>query len=187
MGWMGWTCLRWKFSTISGRSDFRKVSWFSFSFKTQIWPSRFLERCSHFQFLQITNLAVQIFGKVFTFAFLMKIEMWTPFLYRFGQERCSHFDFHQKRKCEHLSKNLDGQICVLKKNENVNTYFCTTCSDLRFEIKWKSGHLSEIWTARNCWEFPPQDVYSVDYQVLIRVFSIFPWISGQNISFASIP
>ena len=106
---------RWKFSTISGRSDFRKVSWFSFSFKTQIWPSRFLERCSHFQFLQITNLAVQIFEKVFTFAFLMKIEMWTPFLYRFGQERCSHFDFHQKRKCEHLSKNLDGQICVLKK------------------------------------------------------------------------
>ena len=31
-----------------------------------------------------------------------------------------------------------------EENENVNTYFCTTCSDLQFEMKLKSGQLSEI-------------------------------------------
>ena len=111
--------------------------------------------CSHFHFFQNANLAVQIFGKVFTFSFLMKIKMWTPFLSKSVQKRCSHFDFHQKRKCEHLSKNLDGQICDLKKLKMWTPFQKSGRPDLRFEWKWKSGHLSKIWTARNCWEFPP--------------------------------
>ena len=106
-------------------------------------------------FFQNANLAVQIFGKVFTFSFLMKIKMWTPFLSKSVQKRCSHFDFHQKRKCEHLSKNLDGQICDLKKLKMWTPFQKSGRLDLRFEWKWKCEHLSEIWTARNCWEFPP--------------------------------
>ena len=148
---------RWKLSTISGRSDFRKVSWFSFYFKSQIWTGRTEIRVHIFIFFQNANLAVQIFGKVFTFSFLMKIKMWTPFLSKSVQKRCSHFDFHQKRKCEHLFKNLDGQICDLKKLKMWTPFQKSGRPDLRFEWKWKSGHLSKIWTARNCWEFPPQN------------------------------
>ena len=123
---------RWKFSTISGRSDFRKVSWFSFYFKSQIWTGRTEIRVHIFIFFQNANLAVQIFGKVFTFSFLMKIKMWTPFLSKSVQKRCSHFDFHQKRKCEHLFKNLDGQICDLKKLKMWTPFQKSGRPDLRF-------------------------------------------------------
>ena len=123
---------RWKLSTISGRSDFRKVSWFSFYFKSQIWTGRTEIRVHIFIFFQNANLAVQIFGKVFTFSFLMKIKMWTPFLSKSVQKRCSHFDFHQKRKCEHLFKNLDGQICDLKKLKMWTPFQKSGRPDLRF-------------------------------------------------------
>ena len=122
----------------SGRPDFWKgVHIFNF-FKSQIWPSRFLERCSHLRF--------------------------------WWKSKCEHlFCTDLDRKGVHIlifikNENVNtfpkiwtARFAFWKKNENVNTYFCTTCSDLRFEIKWKSGHLSEIWTARNCWGFPPQD------------------------------
>ena len=150
-----WGVLRWKLSTISGRSDFRKVFWFSFYFKSQIWTGCTEIRVHIFIFFQNANLAVQIFGKVFAFSFLMKIKMWTPFLSKSVQKRCSHFDFHQKRKCEHLSKNLDGQICDLKKLKMWTPFQKSGRLDLRFEWKWKCEHLTKIWTARNCWEFPP--------------------------------
>ena len=71
--------------------------------------------CSHFHFFSKRKSGRPDFRKGVHICVLMKIEMWTPFLYRFGQERCLDFNFHQKRKCEHLTKNLDGQICVLKK------------------------------------------------------------------------
>ena len=71
--------LRWKPLTISGRSDFWKVSWFSFYFKLQIWTGR-TEIRVHIFIFQNANLAVQIFVKVYRFAFLIKIEIWTPFL-----------------------------------------------------------------------------------------------------------
>ena len=146
---------RWKPPTISGRSDFWKGVLIFILFQIANLNRSYRNTCSHFHFFQNANLAVQIFGKVFTFSFLMKIKMWTPFLSKSVQKRCSHFDFHQKRKCEHLSKNLDGQICDLKKLKMWTPFQKSGRLDLRFEWKWKCEHLTKIWTARNCWEFPP--------------------------------
>ena len=121
---------------------------FTFSFSSKRKSSRpdFREGVHISVFDENQNLntfSVQIWtGQVFRFQFSTKTQMWTPL-----------------RKSGRLDLRFE-------KNENVNTYFCTTCSDLRFEIKWKSGHLSKIWTARNCWGFPPL--------TLLLLFSYYP-------------
>ena len=146
---------RWKPPTISGRSDFWKGVLIFILFQIANLNRSYRNTCSHFHFFSkrksgrpdfwkgvhifvfdenqnVNTFPVQICTeKVFRFWFSSKTKMWTP-----------------------LRKSGWLDLCF-EKNENVNTSFCTTCSDLRFEIKWKSGHLSKIWTARNCWEFPP--------------------------------
>ena len=136
------------------------------------WPFRFLKdalifilfqianlnrsyrnTCSHF--FQNANLAVQIFVKVLIHICVFD-ENWNPntFPVKICTEKVFRFRFLSKTQIyTHLQKS--GRL-DLRFEKNVNTYFCTTCSDLQFEIKWKSEHLSEIWTARNCLGFAPQ-------------------------------
>ena len=92
---------------------------FSFFFKTQIWPSRFLERCSHFRF------------------------WW-------------------KSKCEHLScPNLYRKgvhISIFIKNANVNTFTKIWTARFAFWRKWKCEHVFlydlfrfAIWNKMKIW------------------------------------
>ena len=142
------------------------------------WPFRFSKGVLIFIFIQNANLAVQIFGKVFTFSISSNHKSGRPDFWKgvhicvFDENRNVNtfsvqiwtgkvftFWFSSKTKMWTPFQKSGRPDLRFEKNENVNTYFCTTCSDLRFEIKWKSGHLSKIWTARNCWEFPPLKTY----------------------------
>ena len=133
--------LRWKLSTISGRSDFRKVSWFSFYFKsqiwtgrteirvhififfkTQIWPSRFLERCSHFRFWWKSKCEHLSCPNLYRKGVHISIFIKNANVNTFSKIWTARFVIWRNWKCEHLSKNLDGQICVLNENENQDTF-----------------------------------------------------------------
>ena len=100
---------RWKPPLKSGRSDSSKVFTFPFSFKSQIWPFRFSfsRKSRHpcvyicvFDDIQNVN-AIPVHTRsdfLNTPSDLRKsIHSWGN-LNRYGQERRSHFDFHQKRK-----------------------------------------------------------------------------------------
>ena len=100
---------------ISRRSHFRKGVHIFIFFKQQSRRSDFRMCVQISVFDQNRNLntfSVQIqTGKVSRFQFLSKTQIFT-----------------------HLRKSVRLDL-RFEENENVNTYFCTTCSDLRFEIK----------------------------------------------------
>ena len=88
----------------------------------QFLAVQILKRCPDFYFISNRKSEQVVQKYVFTFSFFFKTQIWpSRFL-----ERCSHFRFWWKSKCEHLScPNLyrkGVQISIFIKNENVNTF-----------------------------------------------------------------
>ena len=158
------------------------------------WPFRFLKGVLIFIFIKNANLAVQIFGKVFTFSissnhksgrpdfwkgvhicvfdenrnvntfsvqiwtgkvftfwFSSKTKMWTPF----QKSGRPDLRFEKKWKCEHVFLYDLFRFAIWNKMK-IRTPFRNLNGQKLLGVSI-SGHLSEIWMARNCWGFPPQD------------------------------
>ena len=85
---------------------------FSFFFKTQIWPSRFLERCSHFRFWWKSKCEHLSCPNLYRKGVHISIFIKNANVNTFSKIWTARFVIWRNWKCEHLSKNLDGQICV---------------------------------------------------------------------------
>ena len=95
---------------------------FSFFFKTQIWPSRFLERCSHFRFWWKSKCEHLSCPNLYRKGVHISIFIKNANVNTFSKIWTARFVIWRNWKCEHLSKNLDGQICVFNENENQDTF-----------------------------------------------------------------
>ena len=91
--------------------------------------------CSHFHFFSKRKSGRPDFWKgVHIFVFdknqnlnTFSVQIWTGKVFR--------FQFSSKTQMQTPLQKSGWLDLRFEENENVNTYFCTTCPDLRFEIK----------------------------------------------------